>query len=55
MRQNEKKKFLINNTMEALIPFKEDHQNPNRHCTKFQCGKKWSCLQKKGIFFEVEK
>ena len=55
MLQNEKKKFLINNIIEALIPFKEDHQGPSRHCTKFQCGKKWSYLQKKGIFFEMEK
>ena len=55
---HQKKKFFINNSVEALIPFKEEHQNllklPVLFRGMFQCRGKKGLSSKEGILFEAE-
>ena len=45
----EKKKFFVNNAIEALIPFKKDHQGLLKLHKK-----KVELYSKEGIFFETK-
>ena len=55
---HQKKKFLINNSIEDLSPFKEEHQDLLKlHVLSFRDEEfsVWGQIFKKRIFFEVEK
>ena len=53
---HQKKKFFGNNTEEAVIPFKEDHQGLLRLHEPLgassKVGEEWSCLQSKAFFWK---
>ena len=56
----QRKKFFINNFIEALNSFKEEHQGLLKLSVpvgggELRCGEKWEKSPKEGIFFEAEK
>ena len=57
--EHQNKKFFLNNFVEALIPFKEEHQGLLKlHLPlgwEFQCGEKMGLSSKEWIFFKAEK
>ena len=61
MVDHQKNKFFINNSVQAVVLFKEEHQDllnlpvPVEVGWGLHCGKKQGFSPKDGIFFEAEK